>query len=103
MALTKTQAIKTARGYVSTPIRCDDRAYVVCGPWDDNKPNGPSTEYQANNYFRARTVRTRWVARVALALLGLLDGDAMHFVDNSLETTIEGIVNAYLETKHARV
>jgi len=101
--MTKTQAIKTARTYVSTPVRRGDRAYVVCGPWDDNKPNGPSTDYRDDNYFRARAVRTRWVARIAIGLMGLLDEDAMHFVDNISETTIEGIVNAYLETKHARI
>jgi len=101
--MTKTQAIKKAREYVYRPAWCISHGYVVCGPWDDNNPNGPLTYYQDDNYSKVRAVRTKWIARVAIGLMGLLDEDAMHFVDNTPETTIEGIVNAYLGAKHARV
>lgn len=100
MALSKTAAIREARGFVGLPIRRSATDYVVYGPWDDGDPHGPSTEFQADSYPKAIAARTRWVARIALALMGRLDGDAKSTIeyesDRGYGSRVEDLVNAAL-------
>lgn len=100
MALSKTAAIREARGLVGLPIRRSATDYVVYGPWDDSDPHGPSTEYQADSYHKAAAARTRWVARVALGLMGRLGADAKSTIEyesyRGYSNRVEDLVSAAL-------
>jgi hypothetical protein len=63
-------AIKEAGTWVGTPSR-QGASWTVYGPYRD-VPNlrGPSASVDAYNYFSARAIRTKWVARIALQLMG---------------------------------
>ena len=67
--LSKTAAIKKARGYVSMPMG-RRTSWQVIGPYYFNKLNGPSTTINFDSYQKAILCRARWVAEIALELMG---------------------------------
>lgn len=48
-------------------------AWKVRGPWDINRPNGPSTEWQFDTYVKARLAATAWRAEVVLSFMDRLN------------------------------
>lgn len=65
----QTNAIKTASAYVSDP--CGSyTSWQVVGPYYSNQLDGPTTTVSADSYKKALGVRTKWVAYIALRLLG---------------------------------
>ena len=73
MSLSGTAAIREARRIVSPPARRSATDFIVYGPRDDGDPHGQRAAIRADGYHKAAAARTRWVARVALALMGRLD------------------------------
>lgn len=98
-ALSKTVAIRAARTFVSAPHRRSSTDYVVYGPYRSSDPHGPSTEHQSDSYPRARAARSRWVARIALHLMGQLTEDARFAVEDGCDSwgSIESLVDAGLK------
>ncbi len=96
MALSKTAAIKQARTFVSLPHRRSSTDYVVHAPWDSSKPHGASTELQASTYPAALAMRTRSVARVAVALMGVPYTGAMEYALAYDGGTVEHLVGMLL-------
>jgi len=100
--LSKTQAIRKARTFVSKPHRRGRYEYVVYGPSDDRNPNGsPSVEYPADSYSKALSVRAKWVARISLALMGRLNyisRFAIEYRTHDDDATIESLVDAGLQS-----
>jgi hypothetical protein len=101
MNMSRTNAIKMARGFVSKPHRRSVTDYVVYGPYDDSDPHGPSTEYQADSYSKAMAARSKWVARIALSLMGRLNYEsefAVEYRAYDYNATIESLVDAGLQS-----
>ena len=98
--MTKTQAIKQARTYVSKPVRVGGN-YVVYGPFKSREPHGIRAEYQAESYSTALALRTHWVARVALALMNKLNrpSELAIFTHVAHGATIESCVDAGLNAE----
>jgi len=80
MNISKTQAIKAARKFVSNCKRISSTNYIVYGPFDVHNPSGPTTEHQADSYTKALADRTQWVARIALAMMGRLNDQAEYAI-----------------------
>lgn len=101
----RTAAIKAARGYVSHPHRRSRTDYVVYGPYYTDGPDGPSTEMTADSYPKARAMRSRKVATIALHLMGVASMDAraaVHCYDGRDTPTIDALVKAGLAAHAAR-
>lgn len=64
MALSKTAAIREASRYCS--IYGSGTSWTVTGPYQVSNPNGPYTESHTNSYEKARSIRTKWRAELAL-------------------------------------
>lgn len=94
MSMSKTSAIKAARAAVSAPIRRSSTDYVVYGPWRKDDIDGPTTERTADNYRAAAAMRARWIAKIALGLMGALDSDgyARLAVDSADGGSVEQLV-----------
>lgn len=75
MTLSRTAAMREARASVTPIMRRSPTDYIYYAPWRYCEPHGASTEVQANNYWMARAMRSRSVASVALALMGIPAGD----------------------------
>jgi len=69
--MSKTAALKAAQAACGRIIRRSRTDYVCFVPYYDQKPDGPSTELQADSYPKAVAMRARRVADIALALMGL--------------------------------
>lgn len=69
--LSKTAALKAAQAACGRIIRRSSTDYVCFVPYYDAKPDGPSTELQADSYPKAVAMRARKVADIALTLMGL--------------------------------
>lgn len=97
--LSKTAALKAAQAACGSICRRSSTDYVCYVPFYDTKPHGPSTELQASDYWRCRAARTRRVATIALALMGV-DGDEGWEIERAVclhgETTARGIVDRVL-------
>ncbi len=89
MTITKTAAIRTAASHVR--IWGGDTNWTVAGPYAEL--DGPSTEMGVSDYAMAVAVRTRWVARIALDLMGVADDDFREIcIERSHETTVRGLI-----------
>jgi len=73
--MSKTEAIRQARKFVSMPQR-SRTGFVVYGPYNAFDPKGSSTEFQMDNYAKALSFRTPWIARIALNFMGKLDTES---------------------------
>lgn len=71
MSMSKTAAIKAARNAVGSPCG-RGTSWQVYGPYYSTEEGlrGPSCSANADSYWKARAVRTRWVASLALQLMG---------------------------------
>lgn len=69
--LSKTAALKAAQAACGRIIRRSSTDYVFAVPYYDAKPDGPSTELQADSYPKAVAMRARRVADITLTLMGL--------------------------------
>ena len=96
MSTSKTAALKTARQAVGHPVG-QRTSWQVYGPYRATDLNGPSTALNADSYHMARARRTRWVAHIALTLMGY-EGEDLYEVDMIAEQggSTESIVNAYI-------
>lgn len=99
MNMSKTEALKIARKAIYAAPR--GKGWAVIGPWWDNQPDGPITERPANDYWDARAKRTRWVARMALGLMGWDEADAEGETYDQ-EGSVEKMVNRALAIKARR-
>ena len=99
MQISKTAALKTARQAVSRPVG-RRTSWQVYGPYRATDLAGPSTEMHADSYVMARARRTRWVAHIALTLMGY-EGDDLYEIDMIAERggSVESIVNAYIRNQ----
>jgi hypothetical protein len=62
-------AIAHASAYVSAP--CGSRtSWQVYGPYSRYDLDDATTSVNADSYAKARAIRTKWVAQIALCLLG---------------------------------
>lgn len=97
-AMSKTAALKAAQAACGRIIRRSSTDYVCYVPFYDTRPDGPSTELQASDYWKCRAWRTRKVARIALALMGIDDPDYQieHAAEVAGETTARGILERAL-------
>lgn len=68
--MSKTAALKSASKAVSGVIRTGSCSYVIYGPYRLDDISGPSTEQQDYSYPRAQNRRAKWVAEIALVLMG---------------------------------
>ncbi len=90
MTITKTAAIREAASHVH--IWGGDTNWTIVGPYAEL--DGPSTEMGVSNYAMAVAVRTRWVARIALDLMGVIDDDFRAIcMQQSHQTTVRGLVS----------
>ena len=104
MENSKTAALKTARQAVSHPVG-QRTSWQVYGPYYTDDLSGPSTAVSADSYFKARARRTRWVAHIALALMGY-EGDDLYEVDMIADReggSAGSIVNACLRTLNKEI
>lgn len=99
MVMSKTAAIKAARKAVSAPIRHDSTSYSLIGPWDWSELRGPTTEKTATSYEDALSKRARWVASIALSLMGKMDdeGVAAYAIFDSDEKSVESLITHALQ------
>lgn len=97
--MSKTAALKAAQAACGSIRRRSATDYVCYVPYYDTKPRGPSTEVQASDYWKCRAARTRRVAEIALALMGV-DGNDGWETERAIscfgETTARGIVDRVL-------
>jgi hypothetical protein len=98
MSISKTQAIKQARTYVSMPVRLSSTEYVVYAPWDVENPDGATTDLQARSYSKALALRKTRIARIALVLMDRFNQKANFAIEfqNKSDSTIESLVDAGL-------
>ena len=66
--LSKTAAIKEARGYVS--IHGSGTSWSICGPYRTSDPDGPYTEVHTCGYSEAVQIRKIWTVELALWYMG---------------------------------
>ena len=99
MQISKTAALKTARQAVSRPVG-RRTSWQVYGPYRATELDGPTTTGYEYDYFAACARRTRWVAYIALILMGY-EGDDLCEVDMIAEQggSVESIVNAYIRNQ----
>lgn len=103
--LSKTAAIAQA-------TRCVDMwgsgtSWTINGPYHDDDPSGPSTDVTADSYHKARIIRARWTARVAVALMDLPSDPELdierYFDDWSTAKNVRDAVDYAIEqARHAR-
>jgi hypothetical protein len=97
-ALSKTAALRAAQAACGRIIRRSSTDYVCYVPFYDTRPDGPSTELQASDYWKCRARRTHKVAHIALALMGIDDAD--YQIERAAavagETTARGILERAL-------
>lgn len=93
MAMSKTAAIKAARAAVSAPIRRSSTDYVVYGPWRLTEIDGPTTERTANTYRGAAAMRARWIANIALELMGESSERVYFVIDDADGGSVEQLVD----------
>ena len=97
--MSKTAALKAPQAACGGIIRRSSTDYVCFVPYYDAKPDGPSTELQADSYPKAVAMRARRVADIALALMGLELAGCWE-VDRTQfwfgETTARGMVDRVL-------
>lgn len=79
--MTKTAAMRVAQNAVDEPIG-QGTSWQVYGPSHDNAPRWGRTSRSATCYAAARAIRTRWVAAITLALMGV-DDDGFYLHHNS--------------------
>lgn len=91
--MNKTAAIRAARRAVTQPIG-RGTSWMLIGHYRSSDINGPSTQVNADSYYRARAERTQWVAHIALVLMGYNAEDAAYWTQSERETTINGLVDA---------
>lgn len=68
--ISKTEALSAATGCVSKAIRNSSTSYTVYGPYYDEDWDGRRTEVHVGSYAKAVALRHRWVAHIALLMLG---------------------------------
>lgn len=95
MKMSKTAAIKIARDAVSQPIG-NRTSWMLIGPYRANDIEGPTTEINADSYWSALAKRTKWVAFIALVLMGYDAADVDYWTHElcGRETTINGLIDA---------
>ena len=69
MTLSKSAAIAVAQRAVS--ISGHGTNWTVTGPYYDRRADGPSTSRSADSYAKARRLRAKWAAAVAVAQMDL--------------------------------
>lgn len=103
MSLSRTAAIREARRIVSPPARRSATDFIVYGPRDDGDPHGQRAAIRADGCHKAAAARTRWVARVALALMGRLDAAARSVIEHESHSghsnRVEDLVAAALRVE----
>lgn len=93
--MSKTAALKAAQAACGSIYRRSSTDYVCFVPFYDDRPDGPSTELQASDYWRCRAWRSRKVAHVALALMGIANDE--HAVEFAAEVAGETSARGILE------
>lgn len=93
-SMSKTAALKAAQAACGSIYRRSSTDYVCNVPYYD-RPDGPSTELQASDYWRCRAARSRVVASIALALMGY---ERTPRDDYQAEAEIEAAINYHHET-----
>ena len=78
-ALSKTAAIRESANAISITGR--GTSWQVTGPYDFDNIRSPSTTINTTSYTKARTIATRWRARIALRMMGLLSDDVIWAVE----------------------
>jgi len=68
--ITKTEAIRAAQSAVGRPAGRGS-SWSFYGPDDVSNPSGPSTEIRASSYSAIVGKRAKYVASVALAMMGV--------------------------------
>jgi len=98
MHMSKTQAIKQAKTFVSMPVRRSSTEYVVYAPWDVEKPAGATTDLQARSYSKALAMRKGQIARIALVLMDQFTEEANIAIEfqGKPGSTIESLVDTGL-------
>ena len=76
LAMSRTAALRQAQACIGGITRRSGTDYVYFAPYYATKPNGPSTECQADSYPKAVASRARHVAEIALVLIGYSGQDA---------------------------
>lgn len=92
----KTAALAKARTAVSAPIG-RGTSWTIYGPYRYADISGPSTEGNDSSYPASAARRARWVARIALALMGRLTDDA------SAAVRVESIQRAVLNGRAVKL
>lgn len=99
--MSKTAALKAAQAACGRIHRRSRTDYVCFVPYYDQRPDGPSTELQADSYAKAAVMRARRVADIALALMGVTQAAGRWEVERAQfwfgETSAKGIVDRVLE------
>jgi len=92
MAMSKTAAIKAARNAVGAPVG-RGTSWQVYGPYYSTEDGlrGPSTSANADSYWKARSVRTHWVASLALSLMGW-DSESIEWETHDATGSIDEII-----------
>ena len=103
MALSKTQAIKAAQKACGRPIRRGHTDFVMYLPHCTTKPEGPDTEVRATSYQMAMTIRTGYVAEIALHFMGKWTIEGACDIDYETHTqygvrSIEGLISVGLKS-----
>lgn len=103
MPLSKSAAIREARGYV-TIAKSSPTSYHVFGPYRVNDLSGPSTELTVNSRQKAVAEQAAWRAQIALQLMGRLTDAAYSEIERCAHHPYEphdlpGLVQAGLDAK----
>jgi len=94
MKMSKTAALAAASRAVGAPVG-ERTSWQVIGPYRDTDIDGPSTTASASSYTQARAIRTRWVAQIALALMGVEDdGYIVHHMDGSARAMVDAVLDS---------
>ena len=93
----KTEALRTARQYVSKPCG-SGTSWRVYGPYRLNQIDGPTTESHFDGYRKARLAASVWVADIALYLMGETEAIDWTWLvaENDYATTAATILTAAL-------
>lgn len=95
MGMSKTTAIAMARRAVGQIHRRSNTDYVYYKPYYPNRPDGPSSESQHSDYWKACAARRSSIAWVAIEAMGLAipdDEDPVYVAIENGCSTVESIV-----------
>jgi hypothetical protein len=100
MSMTMTKALAAARLAVSSVERMGHN-YVVYGPYRDNDIDGPRTANYYGTFPQAQQARARWVATIALVLMGVDDDDAYCYLIEAHGTAAQRVAYVLRRLKRA--